>query len=182
MAFKKIAFNLTEHMKISEAILGNSFKEVHRYMDGSGGFHHRENHGHNKIAEQEIRQKYGEEGVNVFIIHLICDELHKTYLQDKVIPEVKKRYEEIKNGKRRIPYFEKREGLYCQEILNQESRGADPQAKITKILNKCEICNGEENLYLVNMHAICNECFEERGLIICINRVRPSLKSVKGWG
>jgi hypothetical protein len=173
MTIKKIAFNVTEHMKICQAILGDSFYEIHGYMDGSGGFCHREKHGHNKEAEEEIKARYGNKGVEAFVLHLICDDIHRTYLQDKIIPEVKKRYKEIMEGRAEPPYFDKRDNLYCQEILQQAGSGADPQAKITAVLNKCESCGSKENLLLMNMNMICKDCLEKRGIIICAHCHNP---------
>jgi hypothetical protein len=165
MPLRKIAFNLTEHMKICEAILGESFNEVHTYMEGRGGGEHREKHEHNKEAEQEIREKFGEKGVEAFLLHLICDDIHRTYLQDKIIPEVKRRFEEIKSNQSTSPYFEKRKGWHCQEIFKQVC-GADLNAKITTILDKCKSCGNTENLLIYNTNAICKDCSERKGLVI----------------
>lgn len=173
MAFEKIAFIGTDHEKICKAILGKEYREVNQYMDGRGGYSHREKHGHNKEAEKEIREKFGEEGVKAFIIHLLCDDIHKTYLEDKIIPEVKKRFDNILAGKEKPPYFEKKDDLYSQEDNAEQRVGADPNAKITAIIDKCKICGGTDNLTLVNMGAVCENCLQKRGVTICANCRKP---------
>jgi hypothetical protein len=81
MAFRKYAFDMSNHKAITKRIMGKrfdleKFNEVHRYIDGKGGTGHRVKHGHDEKAERAIRKRWGKAGVEIFMIHLIADRIY----------------------------------------------------------------------------------------------------------
>ena len=103
-----------KHENVCEKILGNPYTEVHEYMDSKKGPKHREEFGHDMKAEDYIKDKWGDEGQNAFILHILADRLSDIYggndnfkVDDDVIECIKKGFENIKKGKDSIEYYSK---------------------------------------------------------------------------
>ena len=105
MVKKHIAFNSTEHEKITKKIMGKHFdqkifRDVQSWIDGKGGKNHRISHGHDKDSESYVKNRWGNIGLEMFQIHILSDRIHER------LPDiVKVELEDVKSGKRVLPYF-----------------------------------------------------------------------------
>lgn len=114
---KKEGANKEKHENICKSILGEPYTKVHKFMDREKGPKHREEFGHDKKAEEDIKSnsyEYGEKCHDAFILHILTDRAYDKSKQeekdfvidDSVICKLKNEYEEIKNDIKQIPYYE----------------------------------------------------------------------------
>jgi len=79
--YRTLAFVAKDHRRITEHIMGDRFdprlfKLVNDYIDKEKGRDHRERHGHNLEAEKYIKETWGDDGVEIFRIHILSDLLY----------------------------------------------------------------------------------------------------------
>ena len=86
-----------EHCNFSELRTGKRYEELHRWMDEfqkEMGIKHREKrHSLNDI--DEVRKKWGDKGVEEFLVHVIADYRDTSHKLRKVLNDVKGEKNEI---------------------------------------------------------------------------------------
>lgn len=158
MPFRKTAFKRRDHEAITKDIMEDRFdpimfQEVHSYIDGRGGFDHRLKHGHNREAEEEIRRKWGEDGVEIFRIHIVADRVY-----DGRFSAVRDAYNEHKQG----------EPLKCYEGNENQGPSYTTEAKIIDV-SRCENCGSDKDLHLHGLKVvICSVCSDVRNIEVCL--------------
>jgi len=159
MPFSRVAFKRHEHEKITAYMMGNLydqklFMEVNSYIDSRRGPSHREQHGHDEVAETFIKETWGDKGVEIFRIHILSDWLHENLGQ--VVDEL---YRRLASGEFPLPY-------YSSE--SSDSRPKLPVAAPT--LKGCTNC-GAEDIELTEtwFRPLCTKCRTARNLESCVN-------------
>ena len=87
-----------EHCRISELRTGNKYEELHKWMDQFSlelGVNHRaKRHGLKDIPE--VHEKWGEEGVEEFLIHIVSDYQDTTNKLLNIVEEMKAEKQRLK--------------------------------------------------------------------------------------
>lgn len=172
----KFAFLGSEHKKITRSILGDRFDEelfdeIQKYIDGKGGFGHRGRHGHDKAAEDFIREKWGEPGVEIFRIHIVSD-----WVQDNLGDAVKSQLDRIDSGVIEMPYYTDcmpkcHQTKIAMSLIDTNPVGNGP---------KCQNCGDTETFEVSRwFRRTCMSCLEERGLEVCSNCFSYFAKSLR---
>jgi hypothetical protein len=157
MAFHKIAFIAKDHKRITEHIMGGRFNEelfklVNDYIDKERGRDHRERHGHDQDAEKYIKQTWGDDGVEIFKIHILSD-----WLYDDLGTVVNDVYRRLRSGDFEPPYY---------SADSRDSRPQFPMESVTVI--GCMNC-GRHDIDLGTCFApLCTQCRTARNLESCV--------------
>jgi len=134
MIIKK-AFSSKKHRSIAKAIMikryEKSFDKINPMMDKMIGGGHRYKYGHDEEMENTILEEFGENGREVFWIHLLADR----YLDEcnaAAAEIVGERFKEIIAKTRPVPYYDKN---YEREVLlpDDEARIEAQQQKQAEV-------------------------------------------------
>jgi hypothetical protein len=165
--FNKTAFCAPEHEKITKAILGprfdkTLFDQIQSYIDGPGGFNHRERHGHNKSAEDAILKQWGQIGVEMFKIHILSD-----WVQDDLGSVTGKLFEAHQQGLFELPYYD--------QVVPACKRPKVPlsvsEGNETVPDGCCGNCGSNTTIDISRWYGrrpVCRQCLEERNLEVCV--------------
>lgn len=161
MVFFKQAFERKDHRTITVYIMGNRFDpdlfdQVHRYIDGKGGAGHREKHGHNENAEQEIQRLWGNDGVEIFKIHIWSD-----WLYDNLGPAVESFYTQHASGTLPLPYYKN----------EPKDKRPSYEMAINATAGGCANCGSPDNLDPLRVWfrgPVCSQCLTTRNLEVCV--------------
>ena len=129
------------------------FNHVNEYIDRERGRDHRERHGHNIEAEKYIKETWGDDGVEIFRIHILSDQLH-----DDLGPVVNEAYRGLTSGEFSPPYYD------------AASRDSRPQFPIANSTGKgCTNC-GSQDIDVMGtwFRLLCKQCRTVRNLEPCV--------------
>ena len=161
MVFHKEAFLRREHEEITKYIMGERFDpamfaEVHTYIDGMGGFGHRERHGHNEEAEKAIHKRWGHVGVDIFKIHILSDSLY-----DSLGSAVQTIYNAHIHGTFPVPYYR------VESTDQRPSYGLTTDERVIG----CKNCGSPDLLDPLQSWigpSVCSQCLTVRNLEVCV--------------